>query len=199
MNFGIELASLIIISREPLCTMRNFQTTISSPLQSTEDTCTSRSAHQSYIQETMEGTWLVIFRLHHVLITIYLGLSLVDFVEFQLLEHSSSQQQTCTVGSGIVSQTDLHTITWQLMGIGSAYNLISLNFSIGDLTADVLVREAYYHAVFGSIILVFILNTKSFTCKVICLSFTSSSVLHLITLEVSLVLHYLHKRHLVLI
>merc|ERR1712088_5043 len=81
MNLSIEFASLVVITREPLCTVRYFKTTISCSFECTKDTCTSGGTHQTDIQETMESTRLIIFRFNHVLITIHLCLSLVYFVQ----------------------------------------------------------------------------------------------------------------------
>lgn len=47
--------------------------------------------------------------------------------------HPASQKQTGAVSSGVVRQSYCNAIFWQLMGVGSTHNHVSLDPGIGDL------------------------------------------------------------------
>ena len=74
-------------------------------------------------------------------------------------------------------------------------NLITLNGRINDLSDDLSVSSSDNQSVFSCFVFVLILLDKSPSCVVVSLSFSSSSVLDLISLVVSLSLYNLHECH----
>ena len=53
------------------------------------------------------------------------------------------------------------------MGISSANDHVSLDFRVRYLACDVLVGETDDHAIFGSVVLVLVLNAKALASEVI--------------------------------
>ena len=100
------------------------------------------------------------------------------------------------------------------MGVCSSHDDVSLDAGIGGLEGDTqhihtagiyLVPSAYlsYHvsvgesddeAVFGRVVLVFVLGNKALAGMVVRLSLSPSLKLHLVAFEVRSVLHYFDKR-----
>lgn len=84
-----------------------------------------------------------------------------------------------------VWQTVVDTISWQLFGRSLGQDKVTLDFCVDDLYSDELVWETDYQSVLWSIVLVLCLSDQLSTSKVIGFTFSSSSVLCLVTREVS--------------
>ena len=80
------------------------------------------------------------------------------------------------------------------MTVSGSNDTITFKSSISNLTADVGVGLSDNHTIFGGIILILILNDKSFPCIVIGFSFATPAKLNLEPLEVGLALYHLDKR-----
>lgn len=145
------------------------QTTIDGSLEGTEKLGTSSGSLETNVQETLEGSWLSVDILDVVLSTSGFLDSGVDAVQLKLLEQTSGKQETSGVGGGVVGQTDLDTISWQLVGVGVADAHVTLDASIGDLACDVLVGEADDESVFWSVVLALVLDDQALTGIVVSL------------------------------
>ncbi len=74
------------------------------------------------------------------------------------------------------------------MGISGSQDNITLDFGVNNLTGDVSVGDTDDETVLRSVVLVFVLNNKTFTSIVIGLSFTATTILNLETFIVSTIL-----------
>jgi len=104
------------------------------------------------------------------------------------LKDTTADEETGSVGGGVVGQTARDTISWQLMGVSSTDDNVTLEASVGDLGNDVLVCDTDYKSVFWGVVFVLVLNTKTLAGEIVGFTFTSSSELDLVSLEVGLVL-----------
>jgi len=67
--------------------------------------------------------------------------------------------------------------------------------SVCNLTDNIAVRDAYYHAILGSVILVLSLDDKPLTGVVIGLTLTPPLELDLESLEIGFIFKYFDKSH----
>ena len=74
-------------------------------------------------------------------------------------------------------------------------DLVSLDGCVSDLSDDNFVSEPDNQPVFGSIVLVLVLDDEPLSGEVVSLTLPSSSVLDLVPLEVGLVLDNLDETH----
>ena len=81
------------------------------------------------------------------------------------------------------------------MAVCSGDNDVTLESSVGNLTADVGVGRSDDHSVLRSVIFILILNDETFPSIVIGLSLSPPAELHLIPLEIGFVLDDFDKRH----
>lgn len=79
------------------------------------------------------------------------------------------------------------------MAVGGSNNTVSLETSVCDLAADILVRRANNHTILGGIVFILILDDKAFAGIVVGLALTTPAELDLEPLEVSLTLYDLHE------
>ena len=108
--------------------------------------------------------------------------------------YTSGKEESGAVGCGVVSQTNLDAILGQLVAVGSSQHTVSLQPGVGNLAADVLVRNADNHAVLGGVVLVFGLHDEALAGIVVGLTLTTPTELDLESLEVSLALYYFNER-----
>lgn len=193
---SVDISVVFTISKswESLSAVWDVQTTIDGSLEGTEKLGTSSGSLETNVQETLEGSWLSVDILDVVLSTSGFLDSGVDAVQLKLLEQTSGKQETSGVGGGVVGQTDLDTISWQLVGVGVADAHVTLDASIGDLACDVLVGEADDESVFWSVVLALVLDDQALTGIVVSLCLSTSLVLDLKSLKVSLVFNKFNKR-----
>ena len=107
--------------------------------------------------------------------------------------YPSSQQQSCTISSSIVSESDLHAIVRELVRVGRFYNTISLYSGIRYLATYVLIGCSNNHTIFRRIVFVLILYNQPFSCKVVGFAFTAPTKLNLEPLVIRLVFNHLYK------
>merc|ERR1719300_1070171 len=195
MNIGIQRLAFIVVPWESLFRVWNIESTINGTFQGSKDLSTGGGSGETNVQAGSEcsGTIIIVFNTIHLSVDI--SVALVDRVEAELLEDSSSQEQSSAVACSIVGKPNFNSISGQLMTVSSANNDVSFKSSIGNLAADVSVGRSDNHPVLGCIILVLVLNYKTFASIEISLSFTPPAELDLETLEVSLVLNNLDERH----
>jgi hypothetical protein len=141
----------------------NVKTSIGGTLQGTEDTASSGGGFASNIQESTEGTLVLIDFVNVVGTLSYLGLddisinlvvALIDIVEANLLKKTPGTQESSTVGGGVVFKTNLQSRPRQLVGTGTGQNTIAIDQSVGNLANNLLVGETNDKAVLGRLVLV---------------------------------------------
>lgn len=57
-------------------------------------------------------------------------------------KESSSEEETCGVGSSVVGKTSLKTVSSELLGVSLAEDSITLDGGIDDLSDDLLVGSS---------------------------------------------------------
>ena len=112
------------------------------------------------------------------------------------ITYSACKEQSGAVCSRIVCQPDLDAIARKFVSICRTNDHVSLNSGVRYLTGDVLVGESDNHPVLGSVVLIFVLDTETFSGIVVGFAFAPPPELDLVTLEVSLVLHYFYESRL---
>merc|ERR1719348_2295444 len=152
-------------------------------------------AGQAHVQAGVEGSPVALV-LNQEVVAVNLQLAGVQLVQLVLVQQPPAEQETGAVCGGVVGESDLDSVLGQLRGIGSAHHLITLKVGIGDLTCNVLVGNPDNHAVLGGVILVLVLDDKTFAGIVVGLALAPPPELDLEPLEVSLVLDNLDKDHL---
>jgi len=166
-HIRIVLLSITVVSRETLLGMRNVESTISSSLESTKDTASSSGSTASYIQKSTEGALVLIDLIDVVGLLanlarnnfgIHLGVSLVDIIESNLLEETTSTEESGTVGSSVVLKSYGKSVTAKLGGGGRGEDAISVNEGVCDLADYVSVGETDDETVLGGLVLVLCLS-----------------------------------------
>ena len=110
--------------------------------------------------------------------------------------YSACKEQSCAVCCRIVRQPDLDAIARKFVSICCSNDHVPLNSGVRYLTGDVLVGETDNHPVLGSVVLIFVLDTETFSGIVVGFSFSPPLELNLVSLKVSLVLHYFYESRL---
>lgn len=194
-NLGRELARLTIVSWESLGAVWDLESAVDGSLHGTEHTSAGGGAGKTYIEVTSECTWLSIFGLYQIFVTIDLIITFIDFIETEFVEDSPGEEETGAISGGVVRQPDLHSVSWEFMGICGTYDNVSFDLRVGYLASDVLVGETDDHPVFGSIIFVLILNGEAFAGIVVGSTFPPPLELNLESFKVGLVLYNFNKTH----
>jgi len=201
-HVGIVFLSITVVTGESLLGVRNVKTTIRCSLKGSEDTGSSGSGSATNIEKSAEGSLLVINFLDVVGLlvpfggnnfSVNLGVSFVDLIESNLLEETTSTEETGAVGGGVVLQTNGKSVTSELGGLSLAENAISIDQGVSDLADDLGVGKSDNKTVLGRLVLVLVLGTQSLSLAVIGLTLASASELDLITREVCLSLSLLNE------
>ena len=179
---GIELLALNIVTWETVLGVRDENTAVGSTLHGTEDTGTSGSAGKTNIKESLEWASgvLVLTSLGQLVLSISLLNTSEVLVHAELLENTTGDQETGAVCGGPVGETVLDTVGAELVGVGSAEDLVTSDLRGDDLHDDVAVGEADDEAVLWRIVLVLGLGDEALASIVIGLSDTAALVLSLV-------------------
>lgn len=171
---GHDLSFDNVEAGEALCAVRYIETTIGSTLHGTEDTVSSRSADKTDIEVSFERT-LIIGGLvdNRVVLTVDLGISLVNVAETLLSEESASAKEASAVGSGVVGETGVETVSPELERVGRSHDLVTFESSVDDLGDDSAVGAAHAEPVLLGVILVLLLEDKALTGVVVSLSLST--------------------------
>lgn len=111
-------------------------TTIASTLEDTEDSVTGGSSDQTSIQNSLEGLLVLDVVINVEVSTINLDLTSVQSVQTDLLEQSSSQQETSGVGRSVRGQTSVNTESSEFVRVSSAKDSVALEGGVDDLSDD---------------------------------------------------------------
>ena len=174
----VVLLVLAVVSVEAGVLVGDVQTAVVRSLQHCEHTSACRRATQTHVQIAAERTLLT--QLSHVVsallalarldLTVHSLVALVHLIRSQLRQQTTSHQQTCAVGSGVVRQTQLHTVARKLRRRCCAQHTITDDLSRHDLGNHLVVRDTDHQTVLGSVVLVLGLNDQSLTSIVVGLS-----------------------------
>jgi hypothetical protein len=169
--------------------VRDIQPTIGSSLEGTKNSVSSSGRFTSYIQKCTEGLLVIIHFVHEIFLlvvfggddaSVNFGVSLIDIIQADLLQKSTSTEETSAIGSGVVLQTDLKSITGQLSGLGLTEDAVSIDQGVRDLANNLRVGETNNEAVLWRLVLVFVLRAKTLTLTVISLSLATTTEFDLV-------------------
>jgi len=202
-QIGVVLLGVTVVPRESLFGVRDIQTTICGSLEGSEETVSSGGGLATDIQQGTEGT-LVIVHLFNVVrllivfgrhdLTVYLGVSLVEFIESNLLEETTGTEKTGAVGGGVVLQADGESVSVKLGGLSLTKDAITIDQSVSNLADNLGVGETDNKPVLGRLVLVLVLATQSLSSTVIGLTLASASELDLVPRKVGLGFSLLNER-----
>jgi hypothetical protein len=192
-HVGIVLLRITVISRETLLGMGNVKASISSTLQRAKDTASSGGGLASNIEKSAEWALVLIDLVNEVSGLTHLGLdyisinfsvTLVDIIKSNLLEETTSTEQSSAVGSSVVLQSNLKSITRQLVGRSTGQDAISVDEGVDNLANDLLVGETNDEAVLGRLVLVLGLAAKTLALTVVGAAFAAAAKLDLVAFVV---------------
>ena len=186
--------SLLVLggSGETTLVMGDRDTSVTSSLEGSEDLGSGGGTGKTNIEKSGEGGSSLIIGLDEEVLSVDLGVTLV--VEVELGVHTTSEEETGGVSGGVVGETDLDSVTGELMRVSSGETGIVGEISREDLAGHILVGETDDESVLGGSVLVLVLDDESLTGVVVGLGLSSSSELDLVTLVVSVVLDNLDER-----
>jgi hypothetical protein len=180
-DFSIKSLLFLIEAGETLLSVRNVDTTIDGSLEGTEDLSTGGGATKTSVEEGLEGT--------RTLFHVKLGV-----LQVQNSQSTAGAEETSAVSSSPVGQTDLNTISGELMGVGRGQDHITLDLGVDELADDVSVGNTDNKAILGGVVLVLVLEDQALASIVVSLTLTATTILDLVTLEVGLVFNEFNKR-----
>jgi len=190
-GLGVELLAFNVVTGETVLGVRNEDTTVGATLHGTKDTSTSGGTGETDIQEDLEWAALLAINLGGLgegELTVSLLNTSEGLVKLELLEDTAGKEQTGSVCGGPVGKTVGDAVSLQLVGVGSAEDLVTANLRVDDLADDVLVGETDDETVLGRIVLVLGLGDQPLAGIVVGLSLPAALVLDLVPREVGVVL-----------
>jgi len=201
-NIGVGLDILTVLDGSGVASVRvrDVNTTVAHTLHGTEETGTSGGTGKTDIQQGAEGRHIVLIldvevltQVDLILITRVGDVTLV--LQTKLGVDTTGQQQTGAVSGRVVGQTNLDSVTGELVRVGGSDANIVGQIGHEHLADDILVGGADYESVLGGLVLVLVLDDQTLTGVVIGLTFAATLELDLETLVVSLVLDNFDERH----
>ena len=102
------------------------------------------------------------------------------FIQAKFLENPTGNEKTSAVCGSPVGKTVLNAVGLELVGVGSAEDLVASDLGGDDLHDNIAVGEADDETVLGRIVLVLGLGDETLSCVVIGLSDTTALVLSLV-------------------
>jgi len=161
---------------EALVLVRDVEATIGSTLHGAENAVSSRRANKTDIEVGLERALVVIDVLgvvHREVRAVDLLVAVVHIGKTLISEESTCAEETCAVGSGVVSKTGIEAESSQLKRVGSSKDLVAFERSVDHLGDDTAVSAADAEAVLASVILVFLLEDKALAGVVVSLSLSA--------------------------
>mmetsp|Transcript_15912 Transcript_15912/g.20137 ORF Transcript_15912/g.20137 Transcript_15912/m.20137 type:complete len:297 (+) Transcript_15912:312-1202(+) len=188
-HISIIILAITIVSGETLLRVRNVKSTICGTLESTKNTASSGSSLAPNIEESAEGTLVLINLIHKVSFlvplsldhfSIHLRVSLIHIVQTNLLQQTPRTEQSGAVRSSVVLQSNLESVPTQLGGCSGSQNAIAIDERVGDLTNNLTVGKSNDETVLGGLVLVLGLGAETFALAVIGFTFATTAVFHLV-------------------
>eukprot|EP00026_Physarum_polycephalum_P013410 Phypoly_transcript_13806.p1 GENE.Phypoly_transcript_13806~~Phypoly_transcript_13806.p1 ORF type:complete len:195 (-),score=15.17 Phypoly_transcript_13806:326-910(-) len=138
-GLSLELLALSVVSNKTVHRVGDVKSSVCGSLQGSEDLATSAGLPQTHIQEAFEGADITIDGGDQVVLTVDVFVSLVFGVELEFLQHSAGDQQTGSVGSGVVGVSYRDTELGEFVAISSCQHKVSLDLGVNDLADGILV------------------------------------------------------------
>lgn len=190
---------VVLLSRETgesLDRVGDVDTAVAGSLKGAENSGTNSGSVETAVEESLERSSLAIEVISNVeLVTGGLLLTDKGSVHTDLLQQTSSQQETSGVGGGVVLQTDGDSELGELRRHGLAHDSVTLDGGIDDLADDLSVGSSDNETVLVGVVLVLILLDQSASLGIVGLVFPSTSVLGLESLVISVGLNCLDESH----
>ena len=188
---------LDVVAGESLGVVGHVDATVNCTLEGTEDSVTGGGSDETNIEESAEGASVLVDALIVDVEELAVGSlnTLVEVSHAEVGEESSGDEEAGGVGGGVVGETSLEAEPSELLGVSLAEDSIALDGGVDDLDDDPAVGAADNKSVLLGLVLVLVLLDQSSSCLVVGLSFSSSSVLNLISGEVRSGLDCLDEGH----
>lgn len=169
---------LAVVTVEADVTVGDIETSIVAALQHGEHTSSGGSTAETNIEVAAERTLLadlsdvvgLLVTLAGLNLTIDLLVTLVHLSHAELGQQTASAQETGAVSSGVVGETQLHSIAGELSGGGRADHAVTNDLGSDDLGNDLVVGDTGHESVLGGVVLVLGLDDQSLTSVVVGLS-----------------------------
>ena len=179
---GFLVVTLLVIDvagDETLARVWDVEATVNGTLESTEDVSASGSSVEANVEEALEGgAFFVLFVLEVLADSLVAG---VDFLHAELGQKTAGAEETSAVGSGVVGETLLDTVLWELRRVGGSHDVITTDAGSDDLAGDLLVGLADDETVLWSVILVLVLDDEGAALLIVSEAVSSSAELNLET------------------
>mmetsp|Transcript_31028 Transcript_31028/g.74978 ORF Transcript_31028/g.74978 Transcript_31028/m.74978 type:complete len:274 (-) Transcript_31028:85-906(-) len=194
-HVGIVLLGVTVVARETLFGVGDIKTAIGCTLQGTEDSVSGGRWLTSNIQQTAEGTLVVIDFLYVVCLVVIFsrddvsvdfGVTLIDIVESDLLKQTACDEEASAVSGGVVLQPDVQPVPSQFGRLGLAEDAVTIDQGVRDLADHLRVGEPDDETVLGRLVLVLVLGAQTLTLTVVGLTFTATTELDLVPRKVRL-------------
>ena len=158
-----SLLLLEVVAGESLGVVGDVDTAINSTLEGTEDSVTGGGSNETNIEESSEGTSVLIDALlvNVEEFTVSSLNTLVDVIQAELGEESSGEEETSGVGGSVVGKTSLETELLELEGVSLGENLITLDGGVDNLDDDSSVGPSYGQSVLLGVVLILVLLDES--------------------------------------
>ena len=195
---GGLLLLLEVVAGESLGVVGHVDATINCTLEGTEDSVAGGGSNETDVEESAEGSLLFVDSLGAVDIkelTISSLNTLVEAIKLEILEESTGNEETGSVGGGVVGETSLETESLELLGVSLSEDSIALDGGVDDLNDDAAVCSSDAQSVLLGVVLVLVLLDQSSSGLVVSLSLASASELDLISGVVRSGLHGLDECH----
>ena len=114
--------------------------------------------------------------------TVDLVVTLVHVSHLLLDQKSSGAKEANTVGTSIVSETALDSVSGEFLGVSGDHGFVALNSGVDDGADDSLVGSSDDESVLFGVVLVLVVDNKSLASVVVGLSLPSSAKFGLVAL-----------------
>jgi hypothetical protein len=201
-HIGIVLLGITIVARESLFGVRDVQTSVGSTFECAKDTASGGGGFASYVKEGAEGALVLVDFVYKVggfthfgfdNISINFGVAFVHIVKANLLEETTSTEESGAVGGGVVLKTDLESVAGELVRTGRGQDAISIDERVDNLANDLLVGETNDEAVFGRLVFVLGLAAETLALTVVGAAFATTAKFDLEAFVVRFGLGYFDK------
>lgn len=177
--------------------VRDVETTVTGALKDGVHSVSNSGTDESDIKDGLEGSLILTVGLGDgsdvVVLTTDISLALVHGVHTDLLEQSSGEEETGSIGGGVVDETSSDSESLELGRVSVAKHSVTLEGGVDDLGDASVVGDSHNKSVLVATQLIDVLKNHSLSGIVVSLSFSSSSELSLISFEVLLRFYFLDE------
>lgn len=182
------------LTGESLFRVGDIKSSIGSTLHDCEDLGAGGGGLETDIEVDLEGSSFSNVVADIVVLSVVL-VSFVQFCEADLVEKSSSEEETSGICSSIVGKTSVNSPFLEFLGISSTEDSVTLDGGVDDLGDDPVVGDSGHKSVLGGIVFVLVLEDESLAGEVVGLALSSSLEFGLEAHEIGFVLDELNEGH----